>query len=153
MRKITLGIWFIIILIIGAREAACQCTCNPRSPGYRYLTAHEALKTSDIVFTGEIVELKKGEAPDEYEVKFKIKSVWKKDVGESVLLRTYRVSCGFFGEKGEEYLVYAYVREGMLTTHGCTRTALLAKAAEDLKEFKEKGEKPVKVYETKPPEP
>ena len=65
MRKIILFTWFIIILIIGASEAVCQCACNPRSPGYRYLTAHEALKTSGIVFTGKIVEVKKGEAPDD----------------------------------------------------------------------------------------
>lgn len=66
-----------------------------------------------------------------------------------MVLRTYRVSCGFFGKKGDEYLVYAYTRDGMYTTNGCTKTTMLATAAEDLKEFKEKGEKPVKVYQTK----
>ncbi len=153
MRKIVLGTWFIIIFIIGAREAACQCECARWTPGFRHLTAHEALKTSDIVFTGEIVDVKKGKAPNEYEVKFKIRSLWKKDIGESVVLRTYDESCGFSGKKGDTYLIYAYVYEDMLTTNACTRTTRLAKASADLKEFEEKGEKPVKVYKTKQPKP
>jgi hypothetical protein len=147
MRKMLLGAWFIGVFIFSAHEVVCQCKCA-HVPGSTYLTAHEALKTSDVVFTGEIVEVKKGASADEYGVNFKIKSVWKKDVGESVVLRTYRVSCGFFGEEGDKYLVYAYVREGALTTNGCTRTTPLAKASADLKEFEEKGEKPIKVYDT-----
>lgn len=136
------------VLIFGEREIAGQCTCA-YLPGSKYLSAHEALKTSDVVFTGKIVEVMKGASRDEYDVKFKIDSVWKKDVGESVVLRTHRGACGFFGKKGGEYLIYAYVRKGKLTTHGCTRTRYLADAGEDLKEFEEKGEQPVRVYETK----
>ena len=152
MRKIILAVGFIGVLVFGAQEALCQCTCA-FIPGSVRFPVHKAFKTSDIVFTGEIVAVKKGAAPDEYQVEFKIKSVWRKDVGESIILRTYRDSCGFFGEKGEEYLVYAYVDEGAFTTSGCTRTKPLEKAAADLKEFEEKGEKPIKVYAAKPSEP
>jgi hypothetical protein len=100
-----------------------------------------------VVFTGEIVEVQQGSAPDEEKIKFKIKSIWKKNVGETFTLTTYRVSCGFFGKMGDEYLIYAYKRKEIFTTNGCTRTRLLQKATEDLKEFEEKGEKPVKIYE------
>jgi hypothetical protein len=110
-----------------------------KGPGSRDLPAHEAFKTSEIVFTGEVVDVKKGTSSDEYLVTFKVQIAWKKDVTERVVLRTYRVSCGFFGKKGDEYLVYAYSRDGMYTTNGCTRTATLATAADDLKEFKRKG--------------
>ena len=72
----------------------------------------------------------------------------KKDLGETVTLQTYRRSCGFFGKVGERYLIYAYKLSDNsgLTTNGCTRTRYLANADEDLKEFEEKGEKPLKVY-------
>ena len=149
MRKIIFCGWVVGLLIFAVGESAGQCTCAP-VPGSRDLPAYEALRTADVVFTGEIVDVEKGAAAQEYKVKFKIRSVWKKDIGESVVLQAFRVSCGFYGEKAEEYLIYAYVREEMLTTNGCTRTQLLATADEDLKEFEEKGAKPVKVYEPKP---
>ena len=152
MRGIILAAGFISVFIFGSREAVSQCLCA-HVPGDARLPAHEALRTSDIVLTGKIVEVKEGTSSDEYEVTFKVQMAWKKDAGESVVLRTYRVSCGFFGKKGEEYLIYAYVRDGMLTTNGCTRTRSLGNASADLKEFEEKGEKPVKIYETKTPEP
>ena len=148
MSKIILAAGFISAFIFGANEAISQCKCAFVPGSYR-LPAHEALKSSDVVFTGEIVEVKKGVSANQYDVKFKIQIAWKKDVGETIVLRTYKVSCGFFGEKGEQYLVYAYMRDGMLTTNGCTRTEKLDKASADLKEFEEKGEKPVKQYETK----
>lgn len=148
MSKIILAAGFISTFIFGANEAISQCMCAYLPGGYR-LPAHEALKSSDVVFTGEIVEVKKGVSSNQYDVKFKIQIAWKKDVGETIVLRTYKESCGFFGEKGEQYLVYAYMRDGMLTTNGCTRTEKLDEASADLKEFEEKGEKPVKQYETK----
>lgn len=152
MRKLILGVCFISIFVLGIREVACQCMCAP-VPGSRLLTAHEAFKTAEVVFTGEVVESKKGTLPDEYEVRFKLKRVWKKDVGESVVLRTFRHSCGFFGEEGEEFLVYAYTYQDMLTTNGCTRTKYLSEAVADLKEFEEKGEKPIRDYETESSQP
>src|SRR5688500_13161358 len=97
MRKILLTVWLISICVLSAPEAEGQCKCAYSVPGSQYLSAHEALKTADVVFTGEIVEVKKGASAEEYNVKFKIGSVWKKDLEESVVLRTYRVSCGFFG--------------------------------------------------------
>jgi hypothetical protein len=152
MRRMILAVGFISVFLLGAHEAVSQCTCA-MGPGSVRLSAHEAFKTSEVVFTGEVIEVKEGASVNEYEVTFKVQTVWKKDVGEAVVLRTYRGSCGFFGEKGDEYLIYAYTSDGMLTTDGCTRTKGLARASADLKEFEEKGEKPVKTYDTKPPEP
>lgn len=148
MRKIILVFGFIGVFILGTQEALCQCDCA-FIPGSVRFSVQKAFETSDIIFTGKIIEIEKGASPDEYRVKFKVKSMWKKDVGESVILRTYRVSCGFFGKKGEEYLVYAYTQDGMLTTNGCTRTTRLAEAAAELRELEEKGEKPIKIYEIK----
>lgn len=131
----------------GVNELYAQCACKTL-PGSRKYKPHEALKTSDVVFTGEIVEIQKGSTPIEENIKFRIKSVWKKDVGETIILRTYKRSCaGFTGKVGDKLLIYAYKDNKILTTNYCTRTRLLANATEDLREFEQKGENPIKVYE------
>lgn len=157
MRKLLIALWLVSVFILGAREASCQCKCAANVPGSKYLTPHEALKTSDVVFIGEVVDVKKvvisrtqkREKSYEYEVKFKVKRAWKKELEEITTLRTgHNDGCLLSFEEGEEVLVYAYVREEMLRTGACTRTKLLSQAAEDVKDFEEKGEKPVRVIET-----
>jgi hypothetical protein len=157
MRKLLLALWLISIFILGAREASSQCKCAANVPGSKYLTPHDALKTSDAVFIGEVVEVNKVETSSprkreksyEYEVKFKVKRAWKKELEQITTLRTgHDDGCIIRFEEGEEVLVYAYVREKMLRTGACTKTKLLSQAAEDLKDFEEKGEKSVKIIET-----
>ena len=87
MSRIILAAGFISAFIFGANKAISQCMCA-HVPGSDRLPAHEALKSSDIVFTGEIVEVKEGASSNQYEVKFKIQTAWKKDVGETIVLRT-----------------------------------------------------------------
>lgn len=146
MRKLFLGVWAVIIIVFGFGKIDAQCMCAFLPGSVRY-TAHKAFKTSDVVFTGEIIEIQKGSVRDEEKIKFKVKSAWKKDVGETFVLKTYRRSCGFSVNVGDKYLVYAYKDGKAFTTGFCTRTKLLSKAAGDLKEFEENGEKPVRVYE------
>lgn len=135
----------LAVLSFGFGEVNAQCKCATL-PGSRFYSASEALKTSDIVFTGEIVEIVNESSSKEEKITFKIESVWKRDVGETLTLTTYRQSCGFFGEVGDKYLIFAYKREETFTTHMCTRTKSLDDAADDLKEFETSGEKPVKIY-------
>ncbi len=146
MRKLFLGICAVAIFALGFVETKAQCMCAT-VPGSSFYSPSKALETSDVVFTGKITEVQKGSSANEEKVTFKIKSVWKKDVGEKFTLTTHRDSCGFFGKVGDEYLVYAYKRKETFTTNGCTRTNSLENAGEDLKEFEEKGEKPIKIYE------
>jgi hypothetical protein len=146
MRKLFLGVWVVIVIVFGFSKINAQCDCAI-VPGSRHYTPHEALKTSDLVFIGEVTKIQKGSETDEEKITFEIKSVWKKDVGETFTLKTYRSSCGFFGKVGDKFLMYAYKRKDIFTTNGCTRTRSLAKATKDLKEFEEKGEKPIKTYE------
>ena len=146
MRKLFLGICVVIITVLGFSKINAQCDCAV-VPGSRHYTPHEALKTSDVVFTGEIIEIQKGSVLNEEKIKFKIESVWKIDVGETFILRTYKRSCGFSGKVGDKYLIYAYKDKKTFTTNFCTRTKSLGNASKDLKEFEEKGEKPIKTYE------
>ena len=146
MRRLFLSFWIVIVVVFAFSEINAQCSCKIL-PGSRKYEPYEALKTSDVVFTGEIIEIQKGSVLNEEKIKFKIESVWKIDVGETFILRTYKRSCGFSGKVGDKYLIYAYKDKKTFTTNFCTRTKSLGNAAKDLKEFEEKGEKPIKIYE------
>lgn len=58
MRRTILTAGFICAFIFGAQDAIGQCMCI-KGPGSSQLPAHEAFKTSEIVFTGEVVNVKK----------------------------------------------------------------------------------------------
>ena len=85
MRNLFLGVWLVTVIAFGFEKVNAQCKCAT-VPGSRSYTPSEALKTSNVVFTGEIIEIQKGSTSDEEKVKFKIESVWKKDVGETFTL-------------------------------------------------------------------
>jgi hypothetical protein len=146
MRRLFLSICVLTIISLGFVKTNAQWMCATVPGSIRY-TPSKALETSDVVFTGEIIEVQKGSSADVEKVTFKVKSAWKKEVGETFTLTTYRVSCGFFGEVGEKYLIYVYKRKETFNTNGCTRTRFLGDADKDLKELKEKGEKPIKIHE------
>jgi hypothetical protein len=137
-------------------NAQCDCVGASRENDYRgsrYASAFEEFENSEAVFIGEFVEMKKiprpptfnSDFPYEYEIRFKVKRVWKKNLEENISLR-YWAGCLIGFEKGEEYIVYVFVHEGVLRTNYCSRTRLLTTAAGDLKEFEEKGQKPRQVY-------
>lgn len=165
MKKLTLAICFVSIFIFGAHRVYAQCHCiggNRENDyrGSRYSTAHEEFENSEAVFIGEFVGMKKIERPPafksdfpyEYEIRFKVKKAWKKNL-EGVISLRYWAGCLIGFKEGEEYLVYAFVHEGLLRTNYCSRTRLLTKAASDLKEFEEKEEKPREIIKAPSPKP
>jgi hypothetical protein len=62
VRKILFGALFIVICIYGGHDAFAQCCCMTNVSddirGSRYATAYEELKNSDVVFLGQVVEMK-----------------------------------------------------------------------------------------------
>lgn len=104
------------------------------------------------MFVGRIIQIEKtarDKKTDSYFeiVKFEVKQAWKRDLETFVTITNRIQGCLNGFEEREEWLVYAYEkRDGTLgTCCRCSRTRLLSKAAEDLKEFDEKGEKPTKI--------
>ena len=155
MKRILFGLFFISIGIVRIGEASAQCTCIRTYP-----TAFDELKASETVFIGEVLNVETIERPykhrpDAYdlEIKFKVKKVWRKGIDQQIALRFLVDGCISSFDKGVEYLVYAYRdKEGLLRTSCCcSRTRPLAKAAKDLKEFQEMGEKPKHVIATSTP--
>jgi hypothetical protein len=165
MRKLFLAICVWSAFISGAHAVHAQCDCSGGNReddyrGSRYSTAYEEFENSEAVFIGEFVEMKKierppafkSDSPYEYEIEFKVNKAWRKNLEDVVSLRFW-AGCLIGFEKGKEYLVYAFVHEGVLRTNYCSRTRLLTKAAGDLKEFEEKGEKPREIIEAASPKP
>jgi hypothetical protein len=119
----------------GAREVyACSCATR---------TLAEEFRTSDAVFSGEVVSIEENElSPDAIpplgRVTFEIRKSWKGVSEESVAVygQGDEASCGIDFEKGRNYLVYAYrlnEENTPLETSFCDATKPLTEAEGDLR--------------------
>ncbi len=109
---------------------ACSCV-TPGSPS-------EELEASVLVFAGEVVSVEEQRSllglissTDPTTVEFRVHTVWKGQVGESISLVTARLgaSCGFTFSTGKRYVVYSRDES---TVSLCSRTTPSAQAEEDL---------------------
>ena len=83
-------------------------------------TPVERLKTSKAVFTGRVIEIQ--EADGIQIVKFTVRKSWKYVRGKETTIVNYVHHEGPYFRKGQNYLVFAYARRGMLTTGACSGT-------------------------------
>jgi hypothetical protein len=112
---------------------AYACSCVP--PG----SPAEELGRSDAVFLGKVVDVKTPSGPitssaDSTSATLEISTVWKGQVAQTITLTTpgSSASCGVTFEQGKEYVVYAQVSDGVLSTTLCSRTRPAGDAAEDV---------------------
>lgn len=122
-----------VVALLTAVQPACvfACSCIQAPP------PDEALASSTAVFAGQVTEIA---APadrggsDPVVVTFAVSKGWKGAGQPTIVVNTSAssASCGFEFVKGQEYLVYASENEGHLQTGLCSRTSLLASAANDL---------------------
>ncbi len=132
----TLIRWSTVLVVAAAfflANPGCAFACSCLPPG----TPQEELGKSDAVFAGKVVQVSgqvDGGAAETVEVRFEVSQVWKGAESRTVLVKTpgSSASCGFNFEQGREYVVYASQQEGNLTSGLCSRTTLLASAADDL---------------------
>ncbi|HSH80789.1 MAG TPA: hypothetical protein VLA19_19850, partial [Herpetosiphonaceae bacterium] len=132
----TLIRWSTVLVVAAAfllANPTCVFACSCLPPG----TPQEELGRSDAVFAGKVVGLTgrvDGGAVETVDVTFEVSQVWKGAASRTVQLQTpgSSASCGFNFEQGREYVVYASQQEGSLTSGLCSRTTLLASAADDL---------------------
>ena len=124
-----------ILLLPLAPWPVLSCSCEP--PG----SPLEELALYDAVFAGQVVEIvEKIEDPEDLTISFELSAVWKGELGMDVSIgtRLWSAGCGYHFELGEQYLVYAYSSEdGTLRTGICSRTMLLAAAANDREQLGE----------------
>ena len=154
MKGILRVLFFISGCALGVNGALAQCSClNPN------ITAFEEFKKSEAVFIGEVLASDIVEKPagkirgDVYdmEIKFKVKKVWRKSLQEEVSVRFLVHGCIRDFDKGTEHLVYVHNDDkGRLRMYCCcTRSRLLVDAAEDVGEFKARGEEPKPIIVNK----
>ena len=149
MKNIFLGFFIIIASFFGMSETFAQCSCTIPTD-----SAYEHLKYSDSVCVGKVVEIKNSKANSEYsefDVTFKVEATWKTDLAETITVKNINSGESDFKEN-ESYLVFAKVRDNTLTAYigCCTETKLLSSAAEDLKEFKDKGVMQTNIIKASP---
>lgn len=97
-------------------------------------TPSTALSQASAVFSGEVQTIDPDSAEySKYAVTFAVDKIWKGISDDTVTISTGRGGgdCGYHFIVGEQYLVYAS-GDTQLNTSSCSRTALLAKAEEDL---------------------
>jgi hypothetical protein len=159
-RRSILPIFFFGVILFGAFVANAQCECVGGKPenDYRgnplYPTAYDEFKGSEAVFVGEFIDENRIEiAPPykgysfsyEYQVKFRVETAWKTKLREFVTVRM-NANCVIGFKKGDKYLVYALGGTNhLLRIKYCSRTRLLTKASDDLREFEANGEKPRRI--------
>lgn len=158
--------WYLIgsiscLLLAQSVGLACRCadTAPERTLAQRVLESKDRAK---VVFSGKAIAKETikavktiSEQPAEVELvmmRFKVDRWWKGDVKDEVVLFTGEIkmsdglrsasSCDYDFEIGKSYLIYAYEFEDQVQTDYCSRTRLLEKAEEDLKELGE-GKSPI----------
>jgi hypothetical protein len=149
MRKTIPILLLLGLFYFGASETLAQCSCVAER---RDITPHEEFKLADAVFIGKVIEIKKTARDKDTgsyveTVKFEVRKAWRQDLDSLVIIRNKIQGCINGFDENEEWLVYAYKKQdGTLGTYCCcSRTRLLSKAANDLKEFEAEGEQPAKI--------
>ncbi len=95
----------------------------------------EALAEADAVFAGQIVTMRPAERDRHVAVTFAVDRIWDGPHDDRLTVITHEdeATCGYpFDREGDEYLVYAYERDGVLQTSLPTRTTPIHQAREDL---------------------
>ena len=127
----------VAFLVITARPSdACSCVGQ--------VAVCEAFWKTPLVFEGEVLSIEpvansRGEEyPPERRVRFSVGKAHRGDVAETAEVMTGAGGgdCGYNFKQGGRYLVYANFYAGRLTTGICSRTRLLADAAEDIEYLK-----------------
>jgi len=137
LASLVLAVLGIVFLL--PPKCAYACSCAP-------VSTQRLLSSSEAVFTGEMVDLKrnqKGPFGGVDEVSFRVSEVWKGPKRETLELTTQsqESACGYPFNEGQEYLVYAYGKTEPFETDICNGTVPLSKADEDLA-LLGNGEKP-----------
>lgn len=127
-----------VLVLLSNPDIVLACTC-PEAGG-----PLEEMAVFDAVFAGRVVSVEHTFDPDggslspwdHSKVGFRVSTVWKGDVAESVELVTPTTgeSCGYAFEEDTNYIVYASgsAIRGGYTVDICSRTAPLVEARADI---------------------
>lgn len=144
MRRPFAALASVILSVVGLvfllPDCASACSCG--GGGSKEEIVEWALSHPGAVFSGEVVEVDKGSQISN--VALRVNEVWKGPQQETIQVSTpsYGAACGYPFKKGQEYLIYAYKKEGPFKVDLCSQTKPLSKASEDLALLGNSSEKP-----------
>jgi hypothetical protein len=135
----------ILVLLSVESVSACWCQREVVDTEAKFRVAvSEAVKQSNAVFVGEIIEQNRSQ------LRVKVEKVWKGEVGDQIILVTRDWqdgdrgsidSCAYPFKVGTKYLIYADTVKGELVTSKCSRTHPVNEAERDLNELDRAGRK------------
>lgn len=128
MKKMLSRMFLAACCLAACADVARACGCEP-------LTTKESKKTSEVVFTGAVIDSyrERGADGEEWRVRLSVEDFWKGDPGEEVIVYTSG-ECMVTFEPGKKYLVFAarQAGRGRLITEVCRNTAPLDARTEEL---------------------
>ena len=123
---------FLLTAFLVIYPVATSASRKP-SPKCAFVTPIERLKTSKAVFSGRVIEVKESEGIQV--ARFKVSKSWKYIGGGELIVTNYIHHEGPYFHQGKGYLVYAYEREGKLSTGGCSGTGEVEFAQDQIKQL------------------
>jgi hypothetical protein len=130
------GLFTLLCLLTSfhvAYSVATSASHKPIPPKCALVTPIERLKTSKTVFSGRVVEVNESEGIQA--ARFKVSKSWKHVRADEIIVTNYIHHEGPYFHKGKSYLVYAYEREGKLSTGGCSGTVEVEYAQVEIKQL------------------
>jgi len=133
-RRLLLSPIFLIHLVLFAvtpsasAETGVACSCA------QVHGVPEALEQASLVFRGKVLAEKEEfvNGVNYRAALFLVQEVWQGTDATQVIVRTPAGSCPFEWERLNDYLIYAYEKDGVTVTDGCTRSAAIEQADADL---------------------
>jgi len=118
---------FLVFSLIITAQFANACSCMPHRP----LSIKDFNETSTI-FIGKVKNVTAVKQPDGYdqnEITFELQTIFKglpaqKEV--KIYTNSSSAACGLYVQKGQNWLLYAHVFKGVLSTNMCSRSSNLA---------------------------
>jgi hypothetical protein len=133
---VSLALATVLGVLALAPDCASACTCGSVGSQSQKEMVESELSSSEAVFSGEVVDLKrnqKGPFGGVDKVSFRVSEVWKGPERKTLEVSTQAqgTACGYPFEEGQEYLVYAYGKQN-LKASACSETKSFSEAEADL---------------------
>jgi len=130
------GLFTLLFLLTAfhvAYSVATSASHKSIPPKCAFVTPIERLQTSKAVFSGRVIEVKESEGIQV--ARFKVSQSWKYIRADEIIVTNYIHHEGPYFHQGKSYLVYAYEREGKLSTGGCSGTVQVEYAQAEIKQL------------------
>lgn len=133
-------------LVVGSNAVSANRRVS--SPKCAFVSPVERLKTSQAVFSGRVIEVEESEGIQV--VKFTVSKSWKYVRADEIVVTNFVHHESPDFHQGKSYLVYAYEREGKLSTGRCSGTVEVEYARDEIRQLDKWKARNKSKYQAKP---